>query len=165
MVFNIIVIANNFNFDKIINIITSPVIFTYLIEALTLAVTIIIVSVPEGLPMMVTLVLSSNMRRMLKKNVLVRKLVGIETSGSLNMLFFDKTGTITKGCPIVMGILTPNLKFCKKEELKNKKIYDLLKLSLICNNESSFDENGNRMEKNCNPYKKYYKDGFRSKNL
>ncbi len=46
---------------------------------------------------MITIVLSANMRRMLKDNVLVRKLVGIETSGSLNILFSDKTGTITKG--------------------------------------------------------------------
>ena len=47
--------------------------------------------------MMITLVLSSNMKRMLKNNVLVRKLVGIETAGSLNILFTDKTGTLTKG--------------------------------------------------------------------
>ena len=46
---------------------------------------------------MITIVLSANMRRMQKDNVLVRKLVGIETSGSLNILFSDKTGTITKG--------------------------------------------------------------------
>mgnify|MGYP003314222892 CR=1 FL=1 len=69
----------------------------YVLYALTLSVTIIIVAVPEGLPMMITLVLSSNMKRMLKENVLVRKMVGIETSGSLNILFTDKTGTITTG--------------------------------------------------------------------
>ena len=47
--------------------------------------------------MMITLVLSSNMKRLLKRNVLVRKLVGIETAGSLNILFTDKTGTLTEG--------------------------------------------------------------------
>ena len=69
----------------------------YLIYCLTLSVTIIIMAVPEGLPMMITLVLSSNMKKMLKDNVLVRKLVGIETSGSLNILLCDKTGTLTEG--------------------------------------------------------------------
>ena len=79
--------------------------FGHILYALTLSVTLIVVSVPEGLPMMITLVLSSNMRRMLKKNVLVRKLVGIETAGSLNILFSDKTGTITKGKREVVGLV------------------------------------------------------------
>ena len=65
----------------------------HILYALTLSVTIIVVAVPEGLPMMITLVLSSNMKRMLKSNVLVRKLVGIETAGSLNILFTDKIET------------------------------------------------------------------------
>ena len=62
---------------------------------MTLVVTVIIVAVPEGLPMMITLVLSSNMKRMLKNNVLVRKMVGIETAGNINYLLTDKTGTLT----------------------------------------------------------------------
>ena len=61
----------------------------YLIYALTLAVTIIVVAVPEGLPMMITLVLSRNMKKMIKENVLVRKLTGIETAGNINILFMD----------------------------------------------------------------------------
>ena len=52
-----------------------------LVKAVTIAMTVIVVAVPEGLPMMITVVLSSNMKKMLKGNVLVRKLVGIETSG------------------------------------------------------------------------------------
>lgn len=67
------------------------------LESLMLAITVLVMAVPEGLPMMITVVLSSNMRRMLKDQVLVRKLVGIETSGSLNLLLTDKTGTLTKG--------------------------------------------------------------------
>ena len=59
--------------------------------------------------MMITLVLSSNMKRMLKDNVLVRKLIGIETSGSLNILFTDKTGTLTKGKLEVTSITSSNL--------------------------------------------------------
>ena len=68
-----------------------------LLNALTLAVSIVVVAVPEGLPMMITVVLSSNMKKMMKGGVLVRKLVGIETSGNINLLFTDKTGTLTEG--------------------------------------------------------------------
>lgn len=75
-----------------------------LLHCLTLAVTLVVVAVPEGLPMMITVVLSSNMKRMLKDKILVRKLVGIETAGSLNILFTDKTGTLTTGNQSVSAI-------------------------------------------------------------
>jgi Ca2+-transporting ATPase len=65
--------------------------------SLILAIIIIVVAVPEGLPMMIAIVLSMNMRKLLRANVLVRKLLGIETAGSMNILFVDKTGTITRG--------------------------------------------------------------------
>ncbi|MBQ3638531.1 MAG: ATPase P, partial [Clostridia bacterium] len=68
-----------------------------LMQALTLAISVLVVAVPEGLPMMITVVLAANMKRMMKQNVLVRRLVGIETAGSVDMLFTDKTGTITTG--------------------------------------------------------------------
>ena len=104
--FSVIFVANNFNMSLIMNMITSPkIIFGHIIYALTLAVTIIIVSVPEGLPMMVALVLSSNMKRMIKEKVLVRRMVGIETAGRIDTLLTDKTGTITKGCMEVVGIV------------------------------------------------------------
>lgn len=83
-------------------------IFPLLIHALTLGITVIVVSVPEGLPMMITVVLSANMKRMLKNHVLVRKLVGIETSGSLNILFTDKTGTLTQGKLRVNSFISAN---------------------------------------------------------
>ena len=67
------------------------------LEAISLAVVIIVCAVPEGLPLMISMVLMQNTSKMLKHNVLVRKAVGIETAGSLNVLFSDKTGTITKG--------------------------------------------------------------------
>ena len=68
-----------------------------LCTAVILAIIIIVVAVPEGLPMMIAIVLSLNMRKLLADEVLVRKLLGIETAGSLNLLFADKTGTITRG--------------------------------------------------------------------
>ena len=75
-----------------------------LLSALTLAISVIVVAVPEGLPMMITVVLSSNMKKMARDNVLVRKMVGIETSGNINLLFTDKTGTLTEGELRVKGL-------------------------------------------------------------
>lgn len=80
-------------------------VLTTLIRAITLMITVIVVAVPEGLPMMVSVVLSANMKKMLKAGVLVKKPVGIETAGSLNLLFTDKTGTLTEGKPAVSAIV------------------------------------------------------------
>ena len=77
-----------------------------LVQAVILAIIIIVMAVPEGLPLMIAIVSSLNMRKMLHDHVLVRKLVGIETAGSLNLLFTDKTGTITKGQLEVVRFLT-----------------------------------------------------------
>ncbi|MBE6538044.1 MAG: calcium-translocating P-type ATPase, PMCA-type [Ruminococcaceae bacterium] len=71
--------------------------FSKLLHAFTLGLTVIVVAVPEGLPMMIAVVLSANIKRMTKDNVLVRKPVGIEAAGSMNILFTDKTGTLTEG--------------------------------------------------------------------
>lgn len=67
------------------------------ISSLILGITVIVVAVPEGLPLMIAIVCSLNMKKMLKSNVMVRKLIGIETAGSVDILFSDKTGTITCG--------------------------------------------------------------------
>lgn len=141
--FSVIVINNDFNINYIVKTLTNlPVMINHIIHALTLSVTIIIVSVPEGLPMMITLVLSSNMKRMLKSNVLVRRLVGIETAGSLNILFSDKTGTITTGKLSCYKIIDGNLNEYKKEkELNNTNYYKILKTSMIINNMASYDKN------------------------
>lgn len=96
--FNSIVIASGMNWAAILQELRSPqALLGHLIHAATLAISVIVVAIPEGLPLMITIVLSSNMKRMLRDNVLVRRLVGIETSGSLNILFTDKTGTLTTG--------------------------------------------------------------------
>ncbi|MCL2604071.1 MAG: calcium-translocating P-type ATPase, PMCA-type [Defluviitaleaceae bacterium] len=96
--FNAIVLENQFNPQYIAAYLSNHAqLARDVMTALTLGITVIVMAVPEGLPMMITVVLSANMRRMLKDNVLVRKLVGIETSGSLNILFTDKTGTLTRG--------------------------------------------------------------------
>ena len=82
-------------------------------------------AVPEGLPMMVALVLSSNMKRMLKSNVLVRKMVGIETAGSLNILFTDKTGTLTEGKLNVVGFVDFLGNEYNKESLTQNEFMDI----------------------------------------
>lgn len=144
--FSVIVINNNFDLNKIINTVTNfKIMFEYIIYALTLSVTIIVVAVPEGLPMMITLVLSSNMKRMLKNNVLVRKLVGIETAGSINLLLTDKTGTITKGKLEVTSIITGDLKkYSNHLEIEPyKKLANYLDMSMVINNASKLDNNNN----------------------
>ncbi len=80
----------------------------HLVTAIILAIIIIVVAVPEGLPMMIAVVLSMNMRKLLNAKVLVRKLLGIETSGSLTVLFTDKTGTLTQGKLTVSEFLGGN---------------------------------------------------------
>ena len=112
-----------------------------IIYALTLSVTIIIVCVPEGLPMMVTLVLSSNMKKMLKDNVLVRKLMGIETAGSINILFTDKTGTLTNGKLEVTDFVSGSLKKYDYTELIKSPLSKIVKISCTVNNASSFSNN------------------------
>lgn len=77
-----------------------------LLHSLTLGVSVVVVAVPEGLPMMITVVLSSNMIRMQKQGIRVRKPVGIETAGNVEILFTDKTGTLTYGEPRVISYIS-----------------------------------------------------------
>lgn len=76
------------------------------VTAAILAIIVVVVAVPEGLPMMIAMVLAINMKKLLGVKVLVRKLLGIETAGSLNLLFTDKTGTLTQGQLSVSAFLT-----------------------------------------------------------
>ena len=68
----------------------------YLLQSFMVAVALVVVSVPEGLPMAVTLSLAYSMRRMLKTNNLVRKLHACETMGATTVICTDKTGTLTQ---------------------------------------------------------------------
>ena len=69
---------------------------TYLLQTVMIAVTLIVVAVPEGLPMAVSLSLAYSMRRMLKTNNLVRKMHACETMGATTVICTDKTGTLTQ---------------------------------------------------------------------
>jgi len=110
------------------------------IEAVSLAVVIIVCAVPEGLPLMISLVLMQNTSKMLSHNVLVRKAEGIETAGSLNILFSDKTGTITKGMLEVVDFFTADGKSIAIPELqKHEKVKGFLDLAIGKNTQSMYD--------------------------
>ncbi len=96
--FNCLIIDSGFSAAQILEKLSDlPFLGEKLLHAFMLGLTVIVVAVPEGLPMMIAVVLSSNIRRMVRDNVLVRKPVGIEAAGSMNILFTDKTGTLTEG--------------------------------------------------------------------
>ena len=163
--FSSIVIANNFNLNLIIGCVSNvSLIIDYVIYALTLAVTIIIVSVPEGLPMMVALVLSTNMKKMIKKNILVKKMVGIETAGSLNVLLTDKTGTLTNGKLSVYGIINYQDKLFNNdvELYKYHKYYNIVGNSIVLNNDAVISDNkiinGNSTDKALISFMNYISD-------
>ena len=104
--FSAIFIESDFSREVILTKICDPYFLTsQILHSVTLGLTVVIMAVPEGLPMMIAVVLSSNVKRMLKDNVLVRKQTGIEAAGSMNVLFTDKTGTLTRGKMSVSGFV------------------------------------------------------------
>lgn len=112
------------------------------IQAVMLAVIIIVMAVPEGLPLMIAIVSAQNMGKMLKDNVLVRKVAGIETAGSLNILFSDKTGTITKGKLEAINFIDGAVNEFKSFEDVGGKLGDLLSLSIHKNTLSMISGEG-----------------------
>lgn len=98
-----------------------------IMDAITVAVTIIVCAVPEGLPMLTSILLSFQSMKMAKDNVLVRKINGLETAGSLSILFSDKTGTITEGRLSVVELATGNVKqFNKLSEMEAPLAMDVI---------------------------------------
>lgn len=89
LIARIIMFFSNFSFDWVRFL-------QYLLDSIMICVTLIVVAVPEGLPMAVTLSLAYSMRRMLKTNNLVRKMHACETMGATTVICTDKTGTLTQ---------------------------------------------------------------------
>lgn len=117
-----------------------PDIIKNVIDAVSLAVVIVVCAVPEGLPLMISLVLMQNTSKMLDHNVLVRKAEGIETAGSLNILFSDKTGTITKGSLEVVDFFCADGSSIDIPQLsKHSKVKGLIDLAIGKNTQSMFD--------------------------
>ena len=118
----------------------TEVVVKKIVQAVSLAVVIIVCAVPEGLPLMISLVLMQNTSKMLDHNVLVRKAEGIETAGSLNILFSDKTGTITKGMLEVVEFFTADGNTIALDELsKHSKVKGCIDLAIGKNTQSMFD--------------------------
>ncbi len=144
--FNELFISNGMDLSAVRAVLTdAKYITSELLSAFTLAISVLVVAVPEGLPMMITVVLSSNMKRMLRDRVLVKKLVGIETAGSLNILFCDKTGTLTCGDFSVTKIITAEREFASVSRMKPyRPIYELYLSSCLCNTECVIGRRGSR---------------------
>lgn len=144
-------IENGMNIDLAAADMTDPaILFPELLSALTLAVSVLVVAVPEGLPMMITVVLSSNMKRMLADNVLIKKLVGIETAGSLNILFCDKTGTLTEGDLKVTKIISADGEYADPSRMrKHKALHKLFVMSCFYNTDSKCGYGGGERRKKC----------------
>lgn len=111
----------------------------HFVTAAILAIIVIVVAVPEGLPMMIAMVLALNMKKLLNVKVLVRKLLGIETAGSLTVLFSDKTGTLTQGQLAVEEFVTGDTEHYQQLEAIPEKLRHLLAFALRNNTSAIID--------------------------
>ena len=112
-----------------------------IMDAVTVAVTIIVCAVPEGLPMLTSILLSFQSLKMAKDNVLVRKINGLETAGSLSILFSDKTGTITEGRLSVVELATGDIStFEKLSKIKPALATDIV-AGIGINNSATVSDN------------------------
>ena len=131
--FNTFVISSGWQRELIhIKLTDLPYLLSNLLHAFTLAVSVLVTCVPEGLPMMVAVVLAANIKRMARDRVLVRKPVGIEAAGSMNILFTDKTGTLTEGKMRLSSILLPDGKETTLPQLNrsHSRMWELTSLML-----------------------------------
>lgn len=110
----------------------------YFIETVMLAVTLIVVSVPEGLPMSVTLSLALSMRKMLKHNNLVRRMHACETMGAATVICTDKTGTLTQNQMQVYQAHFYGL--ADGERLTDDDQSEIIKESIACNSTAFLDD-------------------------
>lgn len=108
----------------------------YFLSTVMIAVTVIVVSVPEGLPMSVTLSLALSMRRMLSSNNLVRKLHACETMGATTVICTDKTGTLTQNQMRVHDVFFPPM---NKGEFEKTSSDDLIQEGIAVNSTAFLD--------------------------
>jgi len=94
--------------------------FTELLNTIIIAITVIVVAIPEGLPLAVTISLSFSSAKLQKAHNLVRKLASAETMGAVTHICSDKTGTLTENKMTTMAVYSyqKNFGITKKSELK-----------------------------------------------
>lgn len=109
---------------------------TYTLDTLMIAVTLVVVAVPEGLPMAVTLSLAYSMTRMMKTNNLVRKMHACETMGATTVICTDKTGTLTQN---QMQVHDTNFYGLSAQTLGNDKESLLIEEGIAVNSTASLD--------------------------
>jgi Ca2+-transporting ATPase len=108
----------------------------YALQTVMIAVTLIVVAVPEGLPMAVTLSLAYSMRRMLKTNNLVRKMHACETMGATTVICTDKTGTLTQN---QMQVFETNFYTLPDQKLTNDEVSILITEGIAVNSTAQLD--------------------------
>lgn len=121
---------------------------SHILNIFMIAVTLIVVSVPEGLPMSVTLSLALSMNRMLKTNNLVRKMHACETMGATTVICTDKTGTLTQN---QMQVHQTNFYNLKDQRLGDDELSNLIKEGIAVNSTAYLDYSGEKVKTLGNP--------------
>lgn len=123
-------------------------IISHVLNIFMIAVTLIVVSVPEGLPMSVTLSLALSMNRMLKTNNLVRKMHACETMGATTVICTDKTGTLTQN---QMQVFQTNFYNLKDQHLGDDELSNLIKEGISVNSTAYLDFSEEKVKTLGNP--------------
>ncbi len=113
-----------------------PALVQYALNSVMVAVTLIVVAVPEGLPMAVTLSLAFSMKRLMKQNTLPRTMHACETMGAVSVICSDKTGTLTQNRMTVVDTTFPGLTY---QRLGNDELSALLKECIAVNTTANLD--------------------------
>lgn len=113
-----------------------PALIQYALDSLMIAVTLIVVAVPEGLPMAVTLSLAFSMKRLMRQNTLPRTMHACETMGAVSVICSDKTGTLTQNQMRVVGTAFEGL---ANMQLGNDRASNLLKECIAVNTTANLD--------------------------